>query len=274
MIKQTAIFLLTLALSGCGDSGQAQSLPPVATVNPEPASPSVPVVAANINFEPSPTSGITADPQIGDAYFMESGGRPGHEGLFKVQMRPLPAGAQYVLMANIVGDIATASYKLTSLTGTVLATEQLTSTALRYQYAANVTVPSQAFFLEIIASAKNGKSVTSKVPLPYETLGLTTKITPDTALLKPGQAVGVTIDIISANVSGQYEVKLNLPAGFVSDAGPWVTTLSPNSKSTFRANVTAPTGQPELSAFTLRAVAQAQGGLQEKQYAQVRVLVN
>jgi hypothetical protein len=270
-MKKIAILSLLIALSGCGNAGSDQAIsspinPPSAVNNPS-------VILAVTNFEPSASSGITSNPRIGDIYFMNQGGRPGHGGLFKIRMDPLPAGDQYVLSALIYGDIASASYEMKSLTGSVLASSALLASDSKYTFANQGIFPSEPFFLEITAIGINGQTVTSANYAQYNTAGSSTKITPDLALLTAGKPTGVTVEVASKTISGTYTVSLVLPAGFQSDAGPWTTTLAPGMQKEFRAGIIAPAGQAPFSNFTIRAVTKAQSGTQDEQYSQVRVVV-
>jgi hypothetical protein len=261
-IKNTTLLLVSMSISACGNSGNSQ---PSLTDGSLPAT-----VEKYKSFE---QSGITSDPQIGTFELAEQGGRPGHEGMFPVTVSPLTASAAYVLIAHITGDLTSASYQLINATGTKLADVKLEPSGAPFTMAAPFIVPNESFYLQMTASAKNGKVAVWKSALPYDVVGLKVDLKLETALMKPGQVVPVTVNVAPTNQSGPYEISLTLPSGFTSDQTVWSATLSKGVNASFRANVTAPAGVMPYSIFVLSATATTLTGTKEKQHSQVKVFV-
>ena len=192
--------------------------------------------------------------RIGAVQFMEMGGRPVHEGLFPIQQSNPTAGSTITLWAAIDGPAASATYRLSTPLGVVLASGSLIRAAMAPPvYEASLIVPSSAFRITVDSVALSGQVTSWTSSRTYSPSGFQIAFKPASALLQKGETVSASIEIRSATDSGWRKVWLLLPGGFAANAGPWDVFLAPGTVSTITTSITAPTTGGAYVYYTLGA---------------------
>lgn len=203
-------------------------------------------------FVASPPVSSATGPQIGPATFMERGGRPAHEGYFPIQANSPLAGSTLMLRTEIFGTVTSASYSFVDQLGQIIATGALSeNTAPLPWYNTIVQIPSQPFNLKISAVGVNGINRSWTSSRRFVPVGYTSELQPESAFLRKGQSVPVSITLRSVSVTGLYIVSVLLPSGFSGNTGPWTVFLTPGVPTQLTTTVTAPINRTPFQQYTI-----------------------
>jgi len=202
-------------------------------------------------------SGVATAPdglRIGPLEFVESGGRPDHEGTFPIQGANPTAGAEISMQVDVYGDVVHASYEMLDGTGQVLIHGVLSRTPDELNspcFAASVTIPGVPFRVAIVALGTNSEALSWQSAL-YTPPTTALHIAPATAILTKGQTIPLILHVTSS-ATGTWSVRLQLPPGFTGNAGPWVVTVSPGQTSDVSTTLTAPASGKPFARYVLVA---------------------
>lgn len=227
-----------------------------------------------LRFAGTPDLGSSAAgaARVGAVAFVEDGGRPGHEGTFKIQGGDPPAGAARGLTADVYGSPNAVTYQMLSATGSVLVQGSMLLVDTS-RYIAEVSVPTVPFQLQVSATGADGKvsrwaSSRLFTPAPFDL-----RISPASAALDKGESVQLTLVVKSASASGAYVLSLLLPAGFTAGASSWVVNLSPGQSAQVITTLVAPLNSENLKFSTLVATIAPSTTPQKTWQSQLKVMV-
>lgn len=191
-------------------------------------------------------TGTTA-PRIADVSFSAFGGRPGHEGYFRINSSEPTAGQQLELSVVIRGADSAASYQLLSTSGAVISRGALAHpSAVLDEQVALVEVPRQDFVISVSAVGPDGARAdwTSDVFRPRRQLAQFVPFSG--APFTSGQDITGEIVVGPAFDSSTSEVTLVLPAGFAVVQSKWI--LAPTTTVTrIPVRITTPAGMPPFT---------------------------
>jgi hypothetical protein len=224
-----------------------------------------------------PSASDPAAVRIGQVAFLESGGRPLHEGSFPIASENPTAGANLILRANLFGSVANASFALIGASGQTLWQGALAAPnpaeLASPRYVAGVTVPAQPFRIRVVAIASNGHTVSWTSAKLFVPPAYSMAIAPAKGVLAQGESVATDIVLTSTTASGFYVIALILPAGFASSAGPWTIALAPGARVDLSTTITAPISGEPFRRYTIGVRAAPSGSPSDAQLTNVRVLI-
>jgi hypothetical protein len=221
--------------------------------------------------------GVSGGLQIGPAAFLVPGGRPLHEGTFPLEAVNPAAGTAVILKADIFGAISTATFQLLSTGGQPLASGALSmatsSLSSVPRYVAAVSIPSQAFQIQITATGTNGSSASWTSATVYNPAAFDLQITVAGAEVAKGAQIPTKILLVSNTAVGTYNVSLLLPTGLSASSGPWSVSLAPGQTLEIDTVLTSPTTGNPFTLLTFSALASAAGSSTPQQTANLTLLV-
>jgi hypothetical protein len=210
--------------------------------------------------------------RIGAVFFAENRGRPGHEGTFKIQGKDPSAGASLWIAADVFDSPNSVSYRLRSTSGALFAQGSM-HPFFGPRYMAEISLPNAPFHLEIEANSSVGQTSRWATAKPFELAPFDLRLSPQSAAMRPGQAIALDVVISSATAAGEHAVSLSLPAGFVAQTTSWVVHLTPGGTTTVRTLITAPLTPERMALSTLVAHVKAPGAYSKIWTSDVVVLV-
>lgn len=192
------------------------------------------------------TTGSTA-PRIANVSFSAFGGRPGHEGYFKINSSEPTGGQQLELTVVIRGAGASASYQLLSPSGTVISGAALAHPWVdRDDHIAQIQVPNQDFVVGVAATAPDGARTTWTSDVFRPRRQFAEFVPSGGAPYTRGQDITGEIIVGPSSGSNTSEVTLVLPAGFGSAQSKWL--LAPTTTVTrIPVRIVAPASIPPFT---------------------------
>lgn len=191
-------------------------------------------------------TGTTA-PRIASVSFSAFGGRPGHEGYFRIDSSEPTAGQQVELSVLIRGTDATATYQLLSTSGAVISGAALVHPSVDLdEHVAQIEVPSQDFVISVVATAPDGARAdwTSDIYRPRRQLAQF--VPAGGAPFTRGQDITGEIVVGPAFDGSTSEITLVLPAGFGAAQSKWL--LAPSTIVTrIPVRITTPANIPPFT---------------------------
>lgn len=184
-------------------------------------------------------AGVIADssiasngPSFGKVAFYRESGRAGHAAILPIRSENPAAGDTLYVSATIMGDVTSATYKLSDLTGAQLKSGNLARpNASSDKFSTEIQVPSVPFQIEIVAAsvAAIQKSWRSN---PYYPSTISLKISTTLGIFDPGVQLNTILEITSITASGSQKVSLHLPEGLSSTRQQWDVAVTPGQKVT------------------------------------------
>lgn len=184
-------------------------------------------------------TGVIADssiastgPSFGKVAFYRESGRAGHAAILPIRSENPVAGDTLYILAAIMGDATSATYKVSDLIGQQLKSGTLARpNASGDKFSTEIQVPSVPFQIDIIATNANGiqKSWRSN---PYHPSTIALKITTALGIFDPGTPLNTILEITSSTASGPQKVSLQLPEGLASTRQQWDVAVTPGQKVT------------------------------------------
>lgn len=190
--------------------------------------------------------------QVGAVTFVETSGRPGHEGSFPIQGSDPTAGGLFGIMANVFGAPTNVSFQLIGNSGNVLAQGVMLNED-KFIYIAPVTIPNVPFNLSITATGSNGSTSNWTSSRLYNPPAYTLSIVPSTAILDTHAPVPLALVVNSTGASGTYNLSLTLPAGFSAGQTSWAVNIGAGQGIQVSTTLTAPPNGPHYQRYTLVA---------------------
>ena len=220
---------------------------------------------------PALGGGGAGSARVGAVAFVENGGRPGHEGTFKIQDSDPQAGALMGLSASAYDAVNTVTYRMVSAAGGTLAQGSM---LLQYsfRYMSQVTIPSEPFRLEVSATGADGSVNTWSSSRLYRPPPFKMRIV-SAPLLYKGESVQLTLVASSSTASGTYALSLILPAGFTASSSSWLVTLSPGQSTQVATTLVAPLSAINFKRYTLLATIAPSSSPQDIRQSALKVLV-
>ncbi|MFO1341082.1 MAG: hypothetical protein U1F53_23155 [Burkholderiaceae bacterium] len=192
-----------------------------------------PFQKSGVKFEFVPAEQQVAIPApgalaIGTPQFMESGGRPGHEGQFAIEDSAPRAGKEYLLSVPIQGSVASATFRLLDRGNSTLAAGELKKlwTAMP-EMSALVAIPTVPFSIAVVAtSAQESASHKSNI---YTPSAFKLSASFKNGAFSYGQIIKGNLTAKGLPAGERVQVQLSLPDGFT--AVPSSATLSGDKPS-------------------------------------------
>ncbi len=174
--------------------------------------------------------------------FVKPGGRPGHEGLFKISGQPV-AGEPAMLRVDLSGPLRSAEFKLVSEGGETIkpiATTGETSGSDVHEFLATFELPAQPFRIAATGLDSNGNPYQRFFPGLFH--AETVEVVPAGRLdsLPPGKTTLVTFTVRNAGPAATFRIIVADSLRLVSRVDPEELALAPGASGTVTATVTVP----------------------------------
>ncbi|HXY01311.1 MAG TPA: hypothetical protein VEI54_10345, partial [Candidatus Limnocylindrales bacterium] len=177
--------------------------------------------------------------------FVKKGGRPGHEGLFRIQGEPVtgaPATLQVTLSAHATKT--TEFYFVTEEGQSIqkLEMQEVNSDRQFLEFIGNVNLPAVPFRVAVRGNDLNGKPYQRFFSNLFhaESVEVTPKL--DSDELSPGSTSQVAFTVRNLGVPRTYKITVTDARQFVSKMEPKELTLGAGESGTVRVDMTVPAG--------------------------------
>ena len=189
--------------------------------------------------------------------FVRPGGRPGHEGLFKIPGQPL-AGKKETLRASFSGKIKTAEFRLVSESGESLRSiemREIASDLEDHEYLGAATFPEQQFRLVVTGLDSNGARYqrTYLTAFRATTLEVVPFQVPEE--LRPGSKTTVAFRIRNLGQAASFQVVAVDDHGFVTRGNSSRLELGQGAIANVEVDLSVPATTPPGSRVTLTLAA-------------------
>jgi hypothetical protein len=189
--------------------------------------------------------------------FVRLGGRPGHEGYFKIPGQPL-AGRPQTLQATVSGALRSAEFKLVSANGEAIQPVEMkeeSSDPEDHEYLGTLTLPNQPF--RVVVSGLDGNG------LPYERMyltqfrGTTVEITPSNSFadLRAGTTSTLALVVRNYGEGGTFRFLAVDSHGSILPTEPPEVALASGASAEFKVDITVPPGTAPGTGVTVTITA-------------------
>jgi hypothetical protein len=197
------------------------------------------------------------DLYILSAEFVQLGGRPGHEGYFKIPGQPL-AGRPQKLHATVSGALQSAEFKLVSADGKEIQSVEMKEEGADpedHEYFGTLTLPVQPFRVAVSGRDGNG--------LPFQRLyltqfrGTTIEIAPSNNFdeLSAGATTTLTFGARNYGEAGSFRFLAVDSRGAIIPTQPAEVALASGASAQVRLDVTVPSGTAPGTGVTVTITA-------------------
>lgn len=198
-----------------------------------------------------------ADLYILSVEFVQLGGRPGHEGYFKIPGQPL-TGRPQTLQATVSGALQSAKFKLASADAEAIQPVNMkeeSSDPEDHEYLGTVTLPKQPFRVAVSGLDGNG--------LPFQRMyltqfrGTTIDIAPsnDFEDLRAGSTTTLTFGVRNYGEAGSFRFLAVDSRGSIIPTQPAEVALASGASAQVRLDVTVPPGTTPGTGLTVTITA-------------------
>lgn len=207
--------------------------------------------------------GAKTELSLSEVEFVKAGGRPGHEGLFRIDGQPL-MGSPATLRATLSGRVQSAAFRLISLGGETLAPVTMAVAAAKddeHEYVGTIELPREPFRLAV--------GGTDEYRRPYQRVfhtlfhGETVEIAladgaPDS--LRSGATTRVTFAVRNLGLRTTFRIVAVDSRQFVSQVNPQELTLQAGSSGLVTIDLSVPSDAPAAGGSTLTVTAESRSG--------------
>ena len=176
--------------------------------------------------------------------FVRLGGRPGHEGYFKIPGQPL-AGRSQTLQATVSGALQSAKFKLVSVDGETIqpaTMQEESSDPEDHEYLGTLTLPDRPFRVAVSGLDGNG--------LPYQRMyltqfrGTTVEIAPSNRIEDLGAGTTNTLTFIVRNYgeTASFRILAVDNRGSILPTEPAEVALASGASAQIKVDVNVPPG--------------------------------
>jgi len=190
--------------------------------------------------------------------FVKLGGRPGHEGMFRISGQPL-AGAPATLELNLSGPVRSASFKLVTLGGETIKPiplKTVSTSADESEYAGDFELPHEPF--RVVASGEDNKGNAYQrfyAGLFHAETVEVTRLGDPFDDLPPGQTTPVRFTVHNIGPPSNFHVVVADSKRFVSHVDPEALSLEKGASATVTVDVSVPPGTPSGTGLDLTITA-------------------
>jgi hypothetical protein len=195
--------------------------------------------------------------------FVKAGGRPGHEGLFRINGQPL-LGSPATIEATLTGPIRTAEFRLVTLSGETIAPIAMTaaaSSADEHGYVGSFNLPPGPFRLAVTGADSTGRLYQRVFHTLFhgETVGISPADgTPDS--LPAGATTAVTFEVRNEGQSATFQIVVVDSRQFVRNVNPREFTLQAGSSGLVTVELAVPPDAPAATGSTVTITASSISG--------------
>jgi len=186
------------------------------------------------------------------AGFMYLGGRPGHEGYFRIKGQPI-AGRPQLLRVTLSGALQSAEFRFVSAAGDTLqpiSMEGRDSSGDEHEYMGTVTLPPQPFRVAVSGHDGNG--------LPFERWYLTEFLASTVEIqhqdapeeIAAGEATTLAFTIRNLGANDTFQIVAVDSMGTILQAQPARLTLAANTSATVTVPLQVPLDKPAGTRIT------------------------
>ena len=189
--------------------------------------------------------------------FVRPGGRPGHEGLFKIPGQPL-AGKKETLRASFSGKIKTAEFKLVSESGASLRKlemREIGSDPEDHEYLGIAAFPEQQFRLLVTGLDSNGARYQRTYLTSFRATTLEVEPFHVPEELRPGSKTTVAFRIRNIGQPASFQVVAVDDHGFVTRGNSNQLVLEQGAAATVEVDLAVPAATPPGTGVTLTLAA-------------------
>jgi len=177
--------------------------------------------------------------------FVKKGGRPGHEGLFRIQGQPV-AGAPATLQASLSASATktTEFYLVTERGETIQPQEMRAVNSDRefLEFVGSVNLPNVPFRVAVIGRDSNGKQYQRFFSSLFHAESVEVSPKSDSDELSPGSIKRVAFTVRNIDDPRTFKITVTDAHQFVSKVEPKELTLAAGESGTVRVNLTVPAG--------------------------------
>jgi von Willebrand factor A domain-containing protein 7 len=177
--------------------------------------------------------------------FVERGGRPGHEGLFRIQGQPL-AGSAATLQASVSARAtkSTEFYLVTEQGQTIqkLQMQAVSSDRELLELVGSVDLPSVPFRVAVVGRDANGKQYQRFFPNLFHAESVEVSAKPDFDELSAGSNQQIAFTLRNIGFPRTFNVTVTDSHRFVSGVEPKRLTLGAGESGTVRVDLAVPVG--------------------------------
>lgn len=190
--------------------------------------------------------------------FVKLGGRPGHEGMFRISGQPL-AGAPATLELHLSGPVRTASFKLVTLDGEMIkpiALKTISTGADETEYSGEFELPQQPF--RVVAAGEDQKGNAYQRFYPGLFHAETVEVTRLGDLfddLPPGKTTAVKFNVRNIGPPSNFRIVAADSKRFVSRVDPEALSLETGASATVTVDLSVPPGTPPGTGLDLTITA-------------------
>jgi hypothetical protein len=186
-----------------------------------------------------------SDLYIVSAEFVKKGGRPGHEGLFRIQGEPVTGTSALLEVSLSARRIETNEFYLVTEEGQTiekLAMHGVNSDRQFLQFVGNVDLPSQPFRVAVEGSDSNGKPYQRFFPNLFHVEGVEVSARSDFDELPQGSTKQVAFTVRDMAVPRTFKITVTDAHQFVGKVEPKELTLGAGETGTVLVDLTVPQG--------------------------------
>ena len=195
--------------------------------------------------------------------FVKKGGRPGHEGLFRIQGQPV-AGAPATLQASLSASATktTEFYLVTERGETIQTLEMRAVNSDRefLEFVGSVNLPNVPFRVAVIGRDSNGKQYQRFFSSLFHAESVEVSADLDSDELSPGSIKQVAFTLRNIDDPRTFKITVTDAHQFVSKVEPKELTLAAGESGTVRVDLTVPAGTRPGLGDDLVIVAASTGG--------------
>ena len=163
-------------------------------------------------------------------------GRPGHEGLFRIQGQPL-VGEPQTLLVQLLGSYATAEFRFVSREGDTLAVLDLKQgdpRAAADDFVGQVELPDQPFEVMVFGTTLNGEPYQRVFPALFTPQPVGVSFARVDAPFRSGQTTPIAVEIRNVGPPATFQVRVTLVGSdtVVSNIKPSEVTLERGERKT------------------------------------------
>ncbi len=182
------------------------------------------------------------------ARFVRAGGRPGHEGMFRIPGQPL-AGNPAMLEVHFSGELEREALKLVSEDGNLIKPLEITwrdsSDSTSHEYISKVDLPETPFRIAMAGTDAKGMAFERYYSPLFHAESVEIEQSDKHETAGPGETTPLTFIVRNAGPAAAFRIVAADGFRFVNKVEPQELFLASGESKTITVEVTVPTGTPE-----------------------------